>query len=479
MPVAASTSSRSAALVWWIGLPLGLAGLFGLAMFGAGPLGTGLAVIGFLVVGLVGMLVAPSLRRWLPAIGLLCILALSLSAQGNDEGVDVFEVVFGIALLGFLAAWYGASLVGATRTVRSMVDVSTFLFITVGGLGGAALGIFTSAPVSDMRSDLTCILAFALFFPVREVCFRYAQGPRLIAGALIGLGIYASAANAFRLYGALTGAVELYEVVDIRVASGEIQIAGGLIITLLWLTAAPSRKARAALFGIASFLLAGLILTKSRGAWLTTVAGLVVCGFAAGGATQRRLVLTLVGGGIATALAGVLAVGPQLALIGVGVFRRITSISTAATADISLLNRYAEARATWEAILESPILGSGWGAPVVRYDLIVGYTATTSFVHNGYLWLWHKIGVWGLILLLITLLGTLWEGLRATRSLSIPREHRALAAGAAGAVVAYAILAVPSNPYVVLDQMLVVGVTLALASGIWTRACASHRPLGT
>ncbi|GAB5537193.1 MAG: hypothetical protein Rubg2KO_34420 [Rubricoccaceae bacterium] len=464
-----------AALVLWIGLPVGLAIILALVMSGVVPLMVGGALLGFVALGLVGALVTPAIRSWLPAIGLLSVLVLSLSAQGNDDGVDALEVVFGLALIGFLGAWYGTSLVGGTRTLRSTTDVATFLFIVVGGFGGLALGILTNAPLSDMRSDLTCVLAFALFFPVREVCVRSKQGPRLIAGALIGLGVYASGVNAFRLYGALTGAIELYEVVDIRVATGEIQIIGALIVTALWLTSAPSGKARTVLFAIASFLLAGLILTKSRGAWLTTVGGLMVCGALAGGLIRRRLIVALLGGGLATVLAGLLTVGPQLALIGIGLLRRITSISTAATADISLLNRYAEAAATWDAILQSPILGSGWGAPVVRFDLIARYTAHSGFVHNGYLWLWHKVGIWGLLLLLFTLVGTLWQGARATRVASVPREHRALAAGATGAVVAYIVLAIPSNPYVVLDQMLVVAVTLGLASGIWVRVRDAHR----
>lgn len=462
--------TRSAPLLLWAGLPVGLAGILVLVVSGVAPLLAGLGLLAILAIGLAGAMVTPAVRHGLPVFGLLAVLLLSLSAQGNDDGVDVFEILFGLSLVGFLGSWYGTSLAAGTRTLRSTIDVATLLFIVVGGLGGLALGLLTSAPVSEMRSDLTCILAFALFFPVREVCARYKQGPRIIAGALIGLGLYASGVNAIRLYGALTGAIELYEVVDIRVATGEIQIIGALMITALWLTSAPSVKARITLFTIASFLLAGLILTKSRGAWLTAAAGLMVSGVLAGGFIRRRLVLTIVGGGLATVAAGLLTIGPQLALIGIGVVRRLASISTAATADISLLNRYAEAAATWDAILQSPILGSGWGAPVVRYDLISQYTAYSSFVHNGYLWLWHKVGIWGLLLLCITLAGTIWEGARATRARSAPREPRALAAGATGAIVAYIVLAIPSNPYVVLDQMLVVAITLGLASGIWIRA---------
>lgn len=462
--------TRSASLLLWVGLPIGLAIIAGLVLTGVGPLLGGVVVLSLCVLGVVGLMAAPPAHQWLPVVAPLFILALSFSAQGADDGVDIFEIAFGVGLLGFLVAWYGIALTAGTRTLRSSVDIATALFIVLGGFGGLALALVTASPRADIRSDLTCMLAFAMIFPIRELCVRHARGPQLVAGALIGIGLYAAAMNAFRLYGALTGAVEIYEVVDVRIASGEIHIVGSLLLTVLWLTSATTTRTRLVLFAIASFLLAGLLLTKSRGAWITAIAGLGAAGLLADWRIRRRLGLALAGGSAAVIVAGLLTIGPQLALIGIGVLRRFTSISTAATADISLLNRYAEAAATWTSILDSPVLGHGWGAPIIRHDLITGYTYTSGFVHNGYLWLWHKVGLWGLLLCAVTLLGTLWHGTRAARARWVPPTHRAFAAGAAGALVAYYILAIPSNPYVILDQMLVVSVTLGLASGLWIRA---------
>ena len=51
----------------------------------------------------------------------------------------------------------------------------------------------------------------------------------------------------------------------------------------------------------------------------------------------------------------------------------------------------------------------------------------------------------------------------------LDRTGRALAAAGVGALVAFSILALPSNPFVVLDQVLVVGLVLGLVSGVHER----------
>ena len=252
---------RIAASIPWALAFLGVLIIAMLAGSGVPLMFAGVAAFGLLLVGTVGLIVAPPARKWIPIVAPLAVLVLSLSAQGADDGTDVFEILFGVSLVLFLAGWYGTVLIGGIRTLRTNVDVTIALFVVVGGLGGTLLGIATNGWSSDLRSDVTCVMALAMFFPLRELCARSSHGPRLLAGALIGIGLYAASINTFRLYGALTGARELYEVVDVRIASGEIQIVGALIVTALWLTASRSWRARLALFAISSFLLAGLILT--------------------------------------------------------------------------------------------------------------------------------------------------------------------------------------------------------------------------
>ena len=457
------TSGRLGAAPALVAL-LGLAGVgavTALAPEALGPLAVALAA------ALAGAVAVLALRLT-PTGGFVVVVVLSLAAQGNDEGADALEVVFGVSLLAYLAAWYGTTLLGGRRFVRNGADVALGLYLLGGAVVGTGLSVVLGNYSVDLRSDLTCLLALALYFPAREVCVRSPRGVEIVAGLLLLLGVFAAGTNAARLLGALSGATELYEVVDVRVSSGEVPMIAALLCALAWLTTAPSRRGRLALLFVVVATLGGLVLAKSRGPWVTAAVGVVVAFALLVPGARRRLVTSLALGGALAVGAGVLVLGSDLFLIGIGLLRRLASISGAATADISLLNRYVESAAAWAAIKGNPVLGYGWGAPVTRFDLLTLTTTRWSFLHNGYLWVWHKVGLWGLALLVAGYAGVVGQGVQAARR-GLDRTGRALAAAGVGALVAFSILALPSNPFVVSDQVLVVGLVLGLVSGVHER----------
>ena len=424
-----------------------------------------------LAAAVVAVVAAPAVRDW-EVGGLVAVLALSFSALGSSDGVSVLQVVFGVALLGYVVAWYAAALVGGRRVIRGWTDVAAAAFFVLAGAGGLLVALASGTSGVDLRSDLTCVLALALFFPVREVCVRAGRGPETIAASLLVIGLAATVVSALRVYNALTGATELYEIVDVRVSMGEVQIIAGLLVGLLAMTVVRGRAARAGLGLAVAALLGGLLLAKSRGPWITAVLGLVVAGALAPPVSRRRLVPYAVGGAAAAVAAGVAVLGNQLVLVGVGLLRRFLSISSALTQDVSLINRYAETADAMRAVWQSPVVGHGWGATVLRFDLTVLVSLRAGFLHNGYVWFLHKVGVVGLACFLGLYLGALGSGALAARTAGAPDHHRALAAAGVGVLVAFAVLALPSNPFAVLDQMIVVTLVLGLVSGLRER----HRP---
>ena len=252
-----------------------------------------------------------------------------------------------------------------------------------------------------------------------------------------------------------------------------------LVIALLWAAATPRWRQRLLLLGVAVFVLGGLIIARSRAQWLAGVIGLVVAGALAPSKTRRTLVPTLGLGVASGAIAGVLLLGERLTLFAIGLARRFTSISSSFGQDISLLNRYLETDAAWAEVLKSPVIGYGWGAPVRRYDVISDITHVWGFLHNGYVWILHKAGLLGLVAFMTALTGIAVQGALLARSAAAPPLERSLAAGGAGTIVAYFALALPANPFVILDQMLIVTLALALTSGVAARgrAEAQNAPL--
>lgn len=467
--MAAPVIRSSGETPWFLPL-LALPGLVAIVALLAAVPGAAAPLVVALCLGVFGVFGSLVIRPTLTT-GFVAVMLLSLAAQGNDEGTDALEVLFGLSLVAYAGVWYGTSLLGGRRVVRNGADLGLALYlfgsITVGVAAGALTGTFGI----DFRSDLTCLLALSLYFPAREVCVRSVHGPLVLTGVLLVLGVYAAGVNAATLLGALSGATELYEVVDVRVSSGEIPMTASLLLALAGVTAVSARWGRLLMLGVVMVSIGGLILAKSRGPWITAVLGIMTAAVLLPPRSRTRLLGSIVLGSALTIGSAILVLGNEIFLIGIGLLRRLASLTSAATGDISLLNRYAESGAAWSEVRSNPILGYGWGAPVVRYDMIARGTHHWGFIHNGYLWIWHKVGLWGLGLFLVWFVGVGWQGVQSARA-ALPPIDRALAAGGVGTLLAIAILGFPSNPFAVPDQVLVLTLVLGLVGGIFERGRA-------
>ncbi|TCL36523.1 putative inorganic carbon (HCO3(-)) transporter [Anaerospora hongkongensis] len=134
-----------------------------------------------------------------------------------------------------------------------------------------------------------------------------------------------------------------------------------------------------------------LVLTYSRGAWLSVLA---VC--AAYGVLYNRKIFW------------VLLAVPLVIIYGYdGVMERLVSILN--PTDTSSTLRLALWESTLAMIMDKPILGIGWGAYWLvypEYDFFVQNTATTIFhAHNMYLHIAAEIGLPGLAAFLIIMYG--------------------------------------------------------------------------
>lgn len=81
---------------------------------------------------------------------------------------------------------------------------------------------------------------------------------------------------------------------------------------------------------------------------------------------------------------------------------RITSINEEGQRGSSLGFRFDENQQALEALRHSPLVGTGLGSEYKRVyrqlSTAGGFDIETSFIHNGYLSLWLKLGVFGLVL---------------------------------------------------------------------------------
>lgn len=82
---------------------------------------------------------------------------------------------------------------------------------------------------------------------------------------------------------------------------------------------------------------------------------------------------------------------------------------------LSLAYRVQETEVAWREITEYPIFGHGPGAELEFRTQVRRSAEKRAYVHNGYLWLWHKFGILGPISMILFLVSPFIRGLQLRR----------------------------------------------------------------
>ncbi|PAP76544.1 O-antigen ligase family protein [Rubrivirga marina] len=413
---------------------------------------------------------ALALGRPSPLVQLATVLGSAALLVGGEEGLGVGEVLAGVLLVGYLATWYATALATGRRFVSSLPDRAAAVWLFGIAPLGAVLGVVFGMNAYDFRADLLATLPFALYFPVKDAATRSPRGAVTVAVGLAWLGAYSAISNGLALRAVVNSADAAWQIADARFIMGETSITSGLLLSLAALTVSRRWTTRGICIVATGAFLAALILTRSRGFWVSGALGLGFLWLVAPGRARVQIAV-YVALGLAFVAALAVALFPEeLALLADGTIRRFATLSTATMRDISLVNRFAETSAAWERIRVNPILGYGWGVQVTRYDMVSYSTLHWAFLHNGYVALWFKTGIFGLLAMLTVWVGGILRGVVATQNPRLEAASRACALGGTATLVALSLASVTSNPFSILDQMLVVTLLMGLTNGVADRA---------
>ena len=245
-------------------------------------------------------------------------------------------------------------------------------------------------------------------------------------------------------------------------------IVGILLATIVnWFLGSPALHFAISVIGVLVF--AGLILTQSRGFWVAFLVGGVVLFFILRRTQRIRLVTFVSVSFLVAGLMGFVFFKDYMLLIVGGLADRFGTLESALTDDVSLVNRFIESGAVFERIRENPILGYGMGVPFRFYDMTFSSTREDTFIHNGYISLWYRFGIWGLGLMLIAYGAAIWRGFQAMRS-AADLMTRVAATAAVTALLAYSLPAITSNPFHLNDGLFMYGVLFGVTAGASARA---------
>jgi O-antigen ligase len=240
-------------------------------------------------------------------------------------------------------------------------------------------------------------------------------------------------------------------------------IASTLGITLLVFARQWTHKTLA--LGAFALYFSGLLLTQSRGYWL---AFLVSAGFLflnVDRPVRRRMIAYAAGGSLILLVLGFVFLQDYMTLVFGGLIERLLSLKTAASVDISLVNRFRESAAVWDKIVHNPVLGYGMGVSYDFFDITRGTTDTDAFVHNGYLSLWYKYGLLGLVLMVYIWIVSIRNGIRAYRIRPAAPSVRLAGLITASALTAFLLSCNTSNPFFLNDTLFAFALLMGTANG--------------
>lgn len=403
-----------------------------------------------------------------PLLNLGTVLAAFVLIVDFEDGIQVTEVFYGMYYLGFLVHWFVTRIFFTRQKVFvQREDKILFLFLILMTLS-LSITLLFGGKLSAARGEWLSLSFLAFYFPVREAVATHKRGIIVILGVIAWLGLFVLVRNVLNYQQMLLNASYAYQVIHGRAVTNEGPLLAAAMMALVfylftnrWYFRIPAAAAFLSFIG-------GLLLTQSRGYWLAFIAGTIFLFLLVSWKHRIKLVTACLLSGFLILGLATIVLGDFVLLIISGLMDRFLSIANASSTDISLVNRILESKAVLSKIAENPILGYGMGVPYSVYDITYETTVTKSFVHNGYIALWYKFGLWGLMMILFFFGGIMYRAYRTFKSSIRVSLVGVCCAGAVASFAALAVTANTSNPFYMNDLMFLYAVLAGLIGGCYT-----------
>lgn len=405
-----------------------------------------------------------------PLVNLCVVLGTYPFIADFDPGLDLTEVLYGLYYLSYLGHWYGSRLFLYRERLMTNPGDRLLVFFGLWVTLSVGTALLFSADLADIRGEYLALTMLAFYFPVKDACIRYENMVVYLFLIFAWAGLFTAVRNAILLREILSSAEYAWQVTTKgRVIANEILMAVPALAALAWMMYARHWLHRLVIFGAFLVFLFGLIMTQSRGYWLAFAFGALVFFLLTDGRRRGHLLLLGVGSLVCFVGIGLVFFGDLVSLIFAALIDRIVSLQTASSQDISLVNRFLETKAVWNRIQVNPIVGYGPGVVYSFYDLTIMGTRTRAFIHNGYIGVWFKYGLVGLLPLLLFWVRSMWNGVQVFWTRTAPRMHRVGAVAATAGLAAMTVSALTANPFILSDTLLMFGILAGMATGLRER----------
>jgi len=410
-----------------------------------------------------------------PLVNLGCVLLGFVLVLEHEEGFSPVEVGFGLYYLGYLGYWaITRFLLYRERQFFTLEDYALLVFFLCVAVS-IPFAVLYGGSFTLMLSELVSLAVLVFYFPVREACLRYRHGVWVVTVVFVLIGVYTGARNAYMLYQGLGNAEFIWQVAKGRIILNDYVLMATSVFTLAFAVTAPTT--RRLLLWLPAFLITfgGLLVTQSRGYWLTFSLAAAMLFLLVSAREKRRMITLGFGGLIAAGVIGALFLGDLFEILLAGLINRIFSIESAVTTDLSLVNRWYETAAAWQMIKVNPILGYGPGVVYPFFDLAEMLSLPDSFVHNGYVHMWFKYGLLGVVMTVLFLVSTMLRGFGLSRRPAASPMARRVGLAVGAIIVGTLPAIITNNPLFLSDSLVMIGMAAGLVAGMHQRTLLGAR----
>ena len=404
-----------------------------------------------------------------PTLHLSAVLAGFVAMVGFGEGISLTEAAYGLYYLGYLVCWLLHWRLARNRPLTGRFEDRGLLLFLVLITLSIPLSILQKADPGLILGEWLSYSLLLFYWPVRERINEDPRALKWILHALLLVGLFVMARNLLEYRSDIANAEYAWQVAKSRAATNESLLMVSSFVALSYSVRAAKWVPRLGYLGLFLGLYGALILTQSRAYWVASVIGLgFMLLFLPPRERKRMLISGVVSVVVFTSLS-IILLGDLISLVAMGFYYRLRSLATATSADPSLVNRFLESKGAIEWIKHNPVVGHGMGVPYRFYNITYQYSEVKSFIHNGYVALLFKFGLWGFGLMLSTLGVMIWRGWQVLRSPAADEDLRVASVVVVGSFSALAVTAITANPFFQNDLMFLYAVLLGVAGGCYNR----------
>ncbi len=370
----------------------------------------------------------------------------------TGDGITIYDAIFFFTVIAFSSFYFLPVILTLQFKIDNKFDqfYLAFIFLLAYSI---FLGVLNKASLYNILGDAVSYTPFLIYFALRNLRGNQKWSKLIFLGFLF-IVFFVSIRNILNYRELILSVYMDWQAESARDSSNEVILFSGSVFLISY--AIYTQSLLRSVISLAGLMLTfiALVLTQSRGYWIAFIVSCISLFYVSDFKAKKKTLLLLTV--IVTIVFSISALFfyDKLQVIFDALITRFQTIGEGGL-DVSLKERLFESIAVIERIYSNPIAGHGFGTTYRRELLFLNYVEYRTFIHNGYLLVWFKSGILGLILFLSLFFVLIKESYAAIKK-STSTIHKSLSISSFSVLIGLLLVNNTSPQFFHFDSLLIV-----------------------